>query len=261
MKKTLTLVLLGVAIGWAQTPVNVERIAPDCSIYFTLSHANPSSVVYDNRQAACTTWTITYLSDTFAALSLQVNAAPDNVGVPGAFAIFPGVVVNGINPNVAVTQAATTLFGYMPWMRVDLTVGAVAGTVTGRLYGYRQPSVTLVPGISSGGALAIYSGCTNSLPFDTGVAVLKEIVPAVAGKLVRVCHISLSTSPAENVWISQSVGAACAGGTAALTGTYIGITGFALDLNGAMLTGVGKALCIEQSVAQATGGLISYSQY
>jgi hypothetical protein len=261
MKRVLLLTLLVAAVGLAQTQVNVQNVAPDCSIYFTLTAASPTSVVFDNRQSACTSWTITYLNvgGTFGALSLLVEQSADVS--PLVWGAFAGSVVSGVNPNVAITQASTTLFGYAPWLRAKATVVG-AGTITGRLYGFRQPSVTLIPGISSGGVLAIYSGCTHSLPFDTGAATLKELVPSVVGKLIRVCHISLSTTPAENVWISQSNATGlCSGGTVALSGTYLGITGFALDLNGSLLTNVGKALCLEQSVAQATGGIVSYEQY
>jgi hypothetical protein len=259
MKRLLALALLITWLGWAQTPVNVLQRAPDCSIYFTLTAASPTSVVFDNRQAACTSWTITYLnvSGTFAALSLLVQDSADVT--PRVWVAFAGALISGVNPNIALTQATTTFFGYVPWIRVNATVVG-AGTITGRLYGFRQNSVTLFANaitVTSSG----YVGCTSSLPFTLAGAGYTQIVPLVAGQVIQVCHIDWATAAAEDFYLGYGTGVNCAGGPAALTGTYPNILTAALDLFGSVITPAAQALCLHQSVAQATGGLVTFSQH
>ena len=124
------------------TPVN---LIPDCNIYFDFT-ANASSASFDNRFIGCKTWYVAYTSTGFPALTLTFEAAPDASGVPGVWAAFGGTVVEGVNPNVALTQASTIMYGYFPWQRLTLS-GAVAGAgrrIRGTFYGYRQTPVPTV---------------------------------------------------------------------------------------------------------------------
>jgi hypothetical protein len=261
MKRLLLASLILGATAFGQTPVNVQLRQPDCSIYFTLTAASPNSVTFDNRQTGCTNWTVTYLNNGFAVLSLAIRGAPDNAGVPGVWANFAGTVLTGVNPNVGITQATTMMFGYAPWMRMAATV-AGAGTITGRLYGYRQTTVsTFAGGIVPGGTFLTYSGCTTSRLFNLAGAGNTEIVPLVAGQVIRICHLSLSTVPSEDIYLSYGTGANCVVGPAALTGIYMSVTQMAMDWNGGIIAPVSQALCLNQSLAQATGGVVIYSQY
>jgi hypothetical protein len=124
------------------TPVNV---APDCLIFFDFT-ADAVSASFDNRFIGCKTWYVAYTSTGFPALTLTFQSAPDNGGVAGAWGAFGGAVVEGVNPNVAVTQASTIMYGYFPWQRIALT-GSVAGAgrrIRGTFYGYRQVPVSTV---------------------------------------------------------------------------------------------------------------------
>lgn len=129
------------------TPVSV---APDCLIFFDFS-ADASSASFDNRFIGCKTWYVAYTSTGFPALTLTFQSAPDNSGVPGAWVAFAGTLVEGVNPNVALTQASSVFYGYYPWQRITLT-GSVAGAgrrIRGTFYGYRQQpalSVLIAPG-------------------------------------------------------------------------------------------------------------------
>jgi hypothetical protein len=129
------------------TPVSV---APDCLIFYDFS-ANASSASFDNRFIGCKTWYVAYTSTGFPALTLTFESAPDNSGVPGAWVAFAGTLVEGVNPNVALTQASSIFYGYYPWQRITLS-GAVAGAgrrIRGTFYGYRQQpvaSVIMAPG-------------------------------------------------------------------------------------------------------------------
>lgn len=260
MKTFLALILVAAAALAQTQTVNVEQIKPDCTIYFTLTTANPDSVSYDNRQTGCVVWTMAYQNDGFAALILTVQAAPDVAGVPGAWAAFPGIVW-GVNPNVALTNEAAMFIGYSPWMRVDAAV-AGAGTITGRLYGYRRsPYLSLSIGGGPGGATLTYLGCTGQAAFNSPGAGNFQIVPLVAAQVIRICHISLSTFPAEDIYFTFGTGANCAAGTTALTGIYRSVLGMALDPAGTIVVPAGNALCINQAAAQNVGGVVTFAQY
>jgi hypothetical protein len=124
------------------TPVNV---IPDCLVYFDFT-ADASSAQFDNRFIGCKTWYVAYTSTGFPALTLTFQSAPDNNGAPGAWVAFAGAVLEGVNPNVALTQGSTIMYGYYPWQRITLT-GSVAGAgrrIRGTFYGYRQTPVATV---------------------------------------------------------------------------------------------------------------------
>jgi len=127
---------------------------PDCTL--PLNVPTGSTVPFnmgpfDNRTTGCTTWQITYNSVTYSALSIIVQTAPNAAGgVPGSWSTF--TAVTGINPNTATTEAVSTFGGvtsYFPWIRVQLTSATGAGTISGRLYGWR------IPAQSSGGTVTI----------------------------------------------------------------------------------------------------------
>lgn len=122
------------------------QITPDCGPIFFDFSANASSAQFDNRFIGCKTWYVAYTSTGFPALTLTFQSAPDASGIPGAWAAFAGTVVEGVNPNVALTQASTIMYGYFPWQRITLG-GAVAGVgrrIRGTFYGYRQTPVATV---------------------------------------------------------------------------------------------------------------------
>jgi len=144
--KRLLFALILLASGlWAQpltTPINV---IPDCLVYFDFT-TNGSSAQFDNRFIGCKTWYVAYTNTGFPALTLTFQDAPDASGVPGAWAAFSGTITEGVNPNVALTQASTIMYGYYPWQRITLT-GVTAGAsrrIRGTFYGYRQTPVSTV---------------------------------------------------------------------------------------------------------------------
>lgn len=120
--------------GQAQTPV---VNTPDCQQFFVLTGVANSGNV-DNRQIGCDYWVVAYTNTGFAAVSLVVQSAPDNAGVPGAWVTFAGTVLSGVNPNTSITQAQSTLSGYYPWARMRLDSVTGTGTVRGVLYGWKN---------------------------------------------------------------------------------------------------------------------------
>ena len=121
--------------GLAAAPASAQA-PPDCVVSFTLS-AVGNSAVYDNRTRGCDTWAVAYSAFGFTALDLEFQSAPNNAGVPGVWAPFAGLVISGVNPNVALDQASTQFQGYYPFLRVRLTAFTDPGGLQGTFYGWR----------------------------------------------------------------------------------------------------------------------------
>jgi hypothetical protein len=158
--------------------------------------------------SGCTTWQIVYNSATYSALSIVVQTAPNAAGgVPGSWSTF--TAVTGINPNTATTEAVSTFGGptsYFPWLRVQLTSATGAGTISGRLYGWR------IPAVSSGGSVTIPTPVPVDGPTAAGSAPTTPPV-LVAGQdgapgVIRTLKTDASGRPI-------AVGAAASGAAAA----------------------------------------------
>ena len=78
--------------------------------------------------------------------------------------------------------------------------------------------------------------CTLSAPITFSAASgAVQIVGLSAGKVIEVCHLSISSSVATNLTIEYGTGSACGTGTNALSGAYNNVTTLALDLNGTLV--------------------------
>jgi hypothetical protein len=90
-------------------------------------------------------WRLTYKSTGFTAISLLVRSAPPDVNgvcTAATWVAFAGTVV-GVNPNTATTQNTASFTGFYPCVSVILTSVMGAGTVTGQLYGCREPGCSI----------------------------------------------------------------------------------------------------------------------
>ena len=88
-----------------------------------------------------------------------------------------------------------------------------------------------------------------------------QIVGLVSGQIIRVCHLSISSSAATNFTIQYGTGSNCGSGTNALSGAYNNVTTLALDLNGTLRTPASQELCINSSASITAGGLVTYAQF
>ncbi len=106
-------------------------------------------------------------------------------------------------------------------------------------------------------------GCTNQAAFNLSGAGDTQIIALSGSTTIRICHISMSTTPAENIKITRGTGSNCGSGTTDVTGLYIGVTALAFDFTPqAPLKGAASgAICVNQSNAQATGGVVIYAQF
>lgn len=105
--------------------------------------------------------------------------------------------------------------------------------------------------------------CTNRAAFNLSGAGDTQIIAASGSTIVRICHISMATTPPEDIKITQGTGANCAAGTADLTGLYKSVTALAFDFTpaSALRGSASQAICVNQSAGQTTGGVVIYAQY
>jgi hypothetical protein len=103
--------------------------------------------------------------------------------------------------------------------------------------------------------------CTQSAPITLSGSGNTQVIGLSGSTIVRICHVSLATGTPENIKITQGTGSNCGSSTADVTGFYQNVTSIALDFGGSVRNSAGFAICINQSAAQTTGGVISYAQY
>lgn len=105
--------------------------------------------------------------------------------------------------------------------------------------------------------------CTHQAAITLAASGDTEIIPLSGSTVIRICHISLATTPPEDIKITQGTGTNCGTGTADVTGLYKQVTALAFDFgpSGALRSGAGKAICLNQTGTQAAGGVVVYAQY
>lgn len=90
-----------------------------------------------------------------------------------------------------------------------------------------------------------------------------QIVGLSASKIIRVCHVSLSSTVATDITLVYGTGSNCGSGTTSLTGAYKGVTTLALDFGpeAALRTASANEFCITSSAVATVGGVVSYAQF
>jgi hypothetical protein len=263
-------ILLGLAAmaAWAQTSVNVIDRQPDCNLQLNLVGSTSGvSGAFDNRTKGCKFWTVSYAGNGWTTLSVTFQSAADNLGTPGTFGPFAGTLINGSNPSTAIDRASAQFSGYYPWIELAYsgTSSAAYLNIIGRVYGWREtpPVNAILAGTAGNGNVGIFAGCPKSAPISLSATGNTQIVALSAGQITQICHISFSTVAPEDFQLTYGTGANCAGGggPTVLSGLYKNALTVALDLFGTLIVPTGQALCLNQSVAQATGGLVTYVQY
>jgi hypothetical protein len=105
------------------------------------------------------------------------------------------------------------------------------------------------------------SVCTSKAAVTLSASGATQVIAASAGKVVKVCHLSLSAETPVNVQVVEGTGANCVTGPANITGNYRSVLGMALDFGISPLTGsASQALCISLGTAVNVGGVITYVQ-
>lgn len=137
------------------TPATAQTTKPDCvfDISFRLAGqtAPSGSGAWSNTAQACENWTVVYISNGFSAVSVEFDAAPDSGGVPGTWAAWSGKITAGTNPATSTTFASVHATGFAPWVRVKLTSVTGAGSISGRVYGYKNNPAQFSNATGAGG--------------------------------------------------------------------------------------------------------------
>ena len=116
-------------------------VAPDCQLFMSFSTA-ASTATFDNRTAACVTWTVQYTATGFTGLTLTFQSAQGAV-TPGTFGAYGGTLVTGANPMTITTGEVSSFKNgtvNIPWVRMTLSGLSGTGNVVGVLYGYKAGS-------------------------------------------------------------------------------------------------------------------------
>lgn len=267
--KTLLLLLLLSPMGFAQSLV---RLQPDCILSFTIQ-ANGNSSNFDNRFSMCDNWAIdweTYGATPAATITFQGARSTAAGTLPGTYATFSGTTITGSNPSTSLAGAFSAQ-GFSPWVR--LNVAGLSGSVRGQILGCRLPC-----SLSSGGGggptanvnvqnfpatqnVLQTAVCNQRLAFSVSASGNTQILAAVGGQTITVCHISMSYASSVDWSLTQGTGTNCATGNALVTGAYSSITGVALDRDiSPIALSVSQALCVNNGSAVIGGGLLIYKQ-
>lgn len=294
MKSKIIILFLFAVLSGVLTaqPVGYTVQQPDCLIFFHFTAAGQTSPTapnagLDNRTGGCTTWNISYTNFGFTVLSLAIQSAPNANGVPGTWADgFPGqTIIAGANPATAITAGFAWIMGYNAWVRVTLASVTGTGIVDGAAYGWRIPSasangLTALPATVTIGAplgqaamaasipvtlandqtaVPIKSNCTSQAIITLTGAGNTKIITGVSAKDIYICHISFSTTAAEDVKITEGTGTNCATAPADVSGLYKSVMSMALDLFASLKTATaGDDICLNQQNAQVLGGVVTY---
>jgi hypothetical protein len=297
MKQLLLGLTLFCGLAFAQTKIN-----PDCAIPFTFTATGSTqNLTCGNNTQGVVNWTMAYSSTGFSALSLVVQSAPDNHGVPGTWVAFAGTVCtstncpgsSGVNPNTATTSTYTFFYGYYPWNRVTLSSVTGTGTVKGVLYGFLNNPATGGSGAGGGGGSGCTSPCTviqptASLLNDTSVLTLfngsaqskaincpnvaavtvsasgdTQIIAASGSTQVYICKIDFSASAGSNFSFHYGTGSNCATGDTAISGVYQNVLTYSSpwDANAPLVFPASKAVCLNFVGSITAGGTVTYAQF
>ena len=154
--------------------------APNCNQQNAILSSATTGPVYNATSVKCVAWTFAYFSEGFTGVSVQVEAAPDVAGVPGAFVIVPAsAIATGTNPLTSLTYGSMTINGYFPWLRINLTTATGTGfinyTFIGNSYVGPASSIASGAGVAANVNVADFGGAAVAL----GQAAMAASMPVV----------------------------------------------------------------------------------
>jgi hypothetical protein len=247
---------------------------PDCFIQIVGATATGATSTAaggqgDNRGLFCVDWTITVQFQGFSAASVQLESAPDNNGVAGAWTVFAGTVVTGTNPLASFTQKAgsATVSGFFPWIRINVTSLTGVGTITAMASGFRPIAFTVLKtaatasNITQIGGLAV-SACNSQALFNFSGTGNAQLIAASASNRILICHYDVAFASAVDFKLTYGTGANCVTGTTDLTGLKKSIVTDAQDYGpfSPLVVPASQALCGNSSASVAGGLTIVYAQ-
>ncbi|MBF6570524.1 MAG: hypothetical protein IVW54_16780 [Candidatus Binataceae bacterium] len=243
----------GTTDGTTWVPVSVVSIGSTNSSSTSMTLATQSNNIWQMFIGGLTSF------------RLRLSTAITGAGATAAFTLV--ATTFGTELQQVVTQAS----GLNLHTNVDTLPGATTAQADAQTNSPVQPTATpsftaikqpTYPFKFNGATWDRDFTCPLSAPITfTAASGSLQIVAASGATIVRICHISISSSAASNWTIQYGTGANCGTGTAALTGAYNNVTTFALDFAGTLRTPASQALCLNSSVAVTAGGVVTYAQF
>ena len=168
-------------------PVQNVTIQPDCVIvinFTTVGQFSPTApnTGYNNKTGGCTTWAMQIAVSGFSSASVTLQSAPDNAGVAGTWVTFAnGTIIsptpNNVNPIVTSTAGNLWEVGAAAWVRALFSAGSGTGTVTGTLFGCRQPNCSL-NGVGGGPGTSVSATIVAPLGSQLAAASVSVALPS-----------------------------------------------------------------------------------
>lgn len=106
--------------------------------------------------------------------------------------------------------------------------------------------------------------CPNSAPITFSAASgTLQIVGLTSSQIIRICHVSLSSTVATNITLVYGTGSNCGTGTTPISGAYQNVVTLALDfrIGAEPRTAASNAFCITSSVSATVGGMVTYAKF
>ena len=245
----LLLMLIWPSCLLCQTVV-ISQTAPDCIISMnaiTATGQSPAATGFDNRSQGCSYWILQLASSGFSVISINVQSAPDSAGAAGTWATWAGTIA-GTLPVTGLTQTTLQLGGYFPWVRINRATLTGTGQVTGTLQGWRNPPSPCL------------TGTTTSAAFNVNGSGDNQIIAAVAGQTIRICHWDAVPASPIAIGLDSGTGSNCATNNATLTAAQAAVTAVVFDYQPGIQAPVGAAVCINLGSGVATKGTVIYAQ-
>jgi len=212
---------------------------------------------YDNRSTKCSSWTMSYYSFGYSAVSIQIESAPDNNGGPGAWSIVSSPApTTGTNPLTSTSGGTVTISGfYAPWIRVNLTVATGTGFVNFSIEGTNLVSKSTSGGGGGGDTITSPNGTLSVGGTSTNTTLdVKNPQTTVNG---QVCSLGGScTISAGGDTITSPNGTLTVGGTS--SNTTLDVANPETTVNGQTCT-LGSTCTVTAAPSGSAGGSLTGS--
>jgi hypothetical protein len=180
---------------YAQSPA----VCNFAGTYTVPTAAAGSATYFDNRKQGCYQWRVTYTATGFSALSVQLESAPDNGGVPGSWSAM--TPTDGSNPSTSTNTATIGAHQSAAFVRLNLVTATGSGSLTYQTWGAN--STSNIAGTSGGGggggaltqiAKVVATGVQNSFTFSS-------IPGSYSTLILQVFGSSKTSATSEDVWV------------------------------------------------------------
>lgn len=267
--RTLLLVFLSAGLLLSQPLTSTTPDVQFNNTFSACSSTGSSSIYVGGNNPV--DYLLTFYTDgaNFTAASVGIQGAPAATGgvsgTPGSWTSSTGITITSgaANPIASAAQGTVSVRMYYPWVRVLCSsVTGSGGTVYFSLSGWRDTSGG--GGVTPVNPITVQSNCQNSSILSTpAIANLSgsgntRVITGASGKSIHLCSLVVSTIAAEDIKLTQGTGTNCGTGTADASGLNKSILTWSWDTLGSFIGTSGADLCVNQSVAQATGVTATY---